>query len=428
MLTLDDILAWPLDERVKGVPSLAAPVRLGEVGAQGWNLLHGDLPFPAAVLKDSALRHNGDWMRAFLARTGVALAPHGKTTMSPQLFQRQLESGAWGITVATAHQLSVCRRYGVPRVLMANQLVDPASIRLVLDALAADPGFAFLCLVDSLDGVARLAAAVAARSLGRPLELLVEVGYDGGRTGCRTLDGALAVARAVAAAPGLALRGVEAFEGLIVSADAGADAAKVQDLLARVVETVRRCDAEGLLAAGPAIVSAGGSAYYDLAAERLAGLGLSRPVEAVLRSGCYLTHDSGFYRRLFERIRGRAATDLGEGLRPALEVWASVQSRPEPGLAILTMGKRDASFDIEMPVPAAWAPAGGRPQPIPAGCSIAGMNDQHAYLRLAPGFEPAVGDLVACGISHPCTTFDRWQVLMVVDDDYGVVDAIRTFF
>ena len=82
---------------------------------------------------------------------------------------------------------------------------------------------------------------------------------------------------------------------------------------------------------------------------------LSRPVRTILRSGCYVTHDSGIYERMLERRQARAAARAWQsapGLQPALEVWSRVQSRPEPGLAILTMGKRDASFDIEMPIAA----------------------------------------------------------------------------
>ena len=68
------------------------------------------------------------------------------------------------------------------------------------------------------------------------------------------------------------------------------------------------------------------------------------------------------------------------------------------------------------------------PQPAPASWKITGMNDQHAYLAFAAGDAPQVGDLIGCGISHPCTTFDKWRVLFTVDDDYRVTGAIRTFF
>ena len=148
-MDLDELLNAPVPLTTKGWPALAGTLPLRAAGRQGWNLLREDLPLPVAVLKASALAHNSRWMRGFLEYFDVRLCPHGKTTMAPQLFARQLADGAWGITVATVQQLMVCRRFGVPRVLMANQLVGRQAIRAVLAELQADPGFEFLCLVDS---------------------------------------------------------------------------------------------------------------------------------------------------------------------------------------------------------------------------------------------------------------------------------------
>ena len=65
---------------------------------------------------------------------------------------------------------------------------------------------------------------------------------------------------------------------------------------------------------------------------------------------------------------------------------------------------------------------------MPPGHSITRLNDQHAFLRCPAGSPLAVGDLVGLGISHPCTTFDKWSLISVVNDTYDVVGAIRTFF
>jgi D-serine dehydratase len=435
VLTLDPILDSAVDGASKGLPPDLGPIPFRSIGDQGWNALAGDLPFPQALLKRSVLERNARWMRDILAETGVALAPHGKTTMSPQLFDLQLANGSWGITVATAQQFEVCRRFGVKRILIANQLVDAAAMRSVLAALAVDPALEAFCLVDSVAGVRRLADAARATPPQRPLGLLVELGMAGGRTGCRTAAEALAVARAAADAPGLVLRGVEGYEGLVVTKDAAADEIAVTGFLDRLAALAAEIDRAGLFAAlstdKPVLLSAGGSAYYDIVARKLAEVRLSRPTRVVVRSGCYLTHDSGQYTRLFEHILRRIPADWRRhgDLEPALEVWSMVQSRPEPGLALLTMGKRDVSYDIELPIPTLWRPAGAAAsQPVPAGAVLTSMNDQHAYLKLPDGFDPQVGDLVCCGISHPCTTFDKWQVMMVVEDDYRVSGAIRTFF
>jgi D-serine dehydratase len=398
---------------------------------QGWNVLHGDTSFPVAVLKTSALKHNLAWMRAFCERHGALLAPHGKTTMCPQLFGAQLANGAWGITLATSTQVRVAHRFGVRRVLLANQLVARSDVRAILQLLHDDPDFECVVLADSLAGVARLAEEVNAHPLARPLPVLVELGLSGKRAGCRTPEEALTVARAVEGAPGLALAGFEGYEGLLADPDA------VASFVDRLCALVLEADDEGLFETPGILVSAGGSAYFDLVARRIGKSsgklhGLSRPLRPVLRSGCYITSDHGMYHDALAALDAREGSAPGEGLRPALEIWSVVQSRPEPDLAILTMGKRDASHDAGLPLPLmSHRPGPGAPHALPAGCEIVRMNDQHAYLRLPEGpvrEQLAVGDLVGCGISHPCTTFDRWALLLAVDDDYHVQGALNTFF
>jgi len=432
-LSLSSLDEQILQPGVKGLP-ITEPLRQGAIGVQGWKLLHGDTSFPVAVLKTAALQHNLDWMRDFCARHGVQLSPHGKTTMSPQLFGAQLANGAWGITLANAIQVQVAHRFGVRRVLLANQLVARSDVRAVLRLLHDDPDFECVVLADSLAGVARLAEEAAAQGLTRALPVLVELGLSGKRAGCRTPEEAMTVARALAGAPGLALAGFEGYEGLISSDDHAADLRGVEHFIDRLCALASEADDEGLFGTAEILVSAGGSSYFDLVANGLRKLhGLSRPLRLILRSGCYLTSDHGTYKRDLEKLDAREGVAPGQGLRPALEIWSVVQSRPEPGLAILTMGKRDASHDTGLPVPLAFhRPGPGAPRALPSGCAIVKMNDQHAYLRLPAG-DPtddllAVGDLVGCGISHPCTTFDRWPLLLAVDEDYTVRFALNTFF
>jgi len=436
MLDLDSIDAEIVDARTKGFPPGVAPLPLAAIGAQRWNLLRGDLPFPQAVIKASALAHNHAWMRDFTAATGVLLAPHGKTTMAPQIFAQQLAAGAWGITVATVQQLGICVHFGVRRVIMANQLIGPREVTGVIRLREHHPDLEFHFLVDSVAQLAMIETIAAQHTMSRPLTALLELGVPGGRTGCRDGAEAVVVARAIAASPAVTLSGIECYEGLKVTGNSEEDAAVVGALMATIKSVALVCDRADLFA-GPAIIlSAGGSAAFDIVARELP-MQLSRPVQTILRSGCYVTHDSGFYARMLEGVKARsgAAWQTRPGLRPALEVWSRVQSRPETGLAILTMGKRDASFDIELPIAQTWLRPGldVAPRPTPDGWKIEAMNDQHAYLRVPSGGAAAadelgVGDLVGCGISHPCTTFDKWRMLFTVDDAYRVTGAIRTFF
>jgi D-serine dehydratase len=429
----DPLAAIELDDRIKGVAPGQPPLPLRLVGAQGWRVLEGDLPLPLALLKAEVLTHNGAWMRRFLGLTGARLAPHGKTTMSPQLFHRQIADGAWAITLATAQQVAVAHRYGIRRIVLANQLVGRAAIDGILQLLVRDSGLDFYCLVDSAANAAELAAAARACGLKRPIKLLLEGGFPGGRTGVRDVAVGLEVARAVRAeGPALSLVGVEGFEGLFAGATPDEAEGKVGAFLDFLVELARSVLQAGLFAEGELLLSAGGSAFYDMVAERFAGAGLTRPFAVVIRSGCYLTHDSLQYRGAFARLleRSAGARGLGGGLQAALELWAYVQSRPEPTRAIVGFGKRDASYDTGLPVPLLWHRPGraGGPQPVGEGHRIVAVNDQHGYLDLPAGSPLAVGDMVGFGISHPCLTFDKWQFLPVVDDSYRVIDGIRTFF
>ncbi len=425
--------AWQVDGTVKGYPGTAAPQPLAALARSGWNLLAQDLPLPVAVLRASALAHNRLWMRRFLAASGARLCPHGKTTMSPQLFAAQLEDGAFGITCATVSQLQVYRSFGIRRVFMANQVIDRQGLAYVMAELSRDADFELYLIVDSVEGVRRLAAAATAAALARPVRVLAEVGAPGARTGARSLAAAEEILAAIdAVMPRLALHGVEAYEDVIrLEPPARELAMRSMFALLRAVDAHARVR-PAAVGATPWLHSAGGSAYFDLVIDELTAGAGEQPATLLLRSGCYITHDHAHYERAQSARIARSPVwaALGEGLRPALEVWCCVQSRPEPGKALLSAGKRDLSFDIDLPRPVGWYRSGGAGQVESLGVDhqIVALNDQHAHLVLPPSSPLAVGDLVCLGISHPCTTFDRWQLLYVVDDDYTVIDAIRTYF
>jgi D-serine dehydratase len=430
-LNLQPIFHQVMDDRAKGFPHGHTPVPLQHFSRQGWNVLRGDMPFPLAVIKASALLHNARWMSRFTAEKGVLLAPHGKTTMCPQIFERQIDAGAWGITVATVHQLGICVDVGVQRIIMANQLVSRLDVAHVIELCNRNPKLDVYFLVDSSRQLELVASTAQSCRPERPLNALLELGLPGGRTGVRNTEDALAIARMIASTPSVALAGIECYEGLTITGDSVRDATHVSNFLDYVKLVAAVCDTEGLFQRKTIILSAGGSAVFDIVAHELPTR-LSRPVQTILRSGCYVTHDSGMYQRLWHGIEEREGEQMkaNEGLRHALEVWTMVQSRPEPSLAILAMGKRDVSYDVEMPRPIAWYRAGVHelPRVSPDDWRIVKLNDQHAYMEVPVEADVAVGDLVACGISHPCTTLDKWQLLMEVDDAYNVVGGLRTFF
>lgn len=418
-------LEGPLDWRYKGFPAPTGSggLTLGDLAEQGWNVLAGDLLFPVAVLKETALEHNLELMSHFCREHDVSLAPHGKTTMAPELVRRQLEAGAWGVTAATTSQVRVFRTFGFQRIVLANQLVEPAALGWIADELLNDQTFDFYCLVDSLEGVAAMEAALSEHGSARPIQVLIELGIQGGRTGCRTIEEAKEVAQAAITSQVLELAGVEGFEGIIHEPELADTLARVDAFVGQLRELATELDTIGCFDdRDEVILTVGGSAFFDHVVANLPPP-LGKPVRLVLRSGCYVTHDSGLYATL-SPLDGRGT---GDPLEHALEVWGVVLSRPEPDLAIVGLGKRDVSYDIDLPVPL-HAESGSGLRSVHGQMTIFDLNDQHAYVRVPVGDQLAPGNLVGCGISHPCTTFDKWRLIPVVDDDYRVVDAVQTFF
>ena len=409
----------PGTEKGFGVPAPGATVSAASLGARRPTLFGPGFTMPVLVLREAAVARNIAAMADYCAVAGVRLAPHGKTTMAPQLFARQLAAGAWAVTAATVGELHVYRAFGVPRVLLANELTDPAGAAWLAGELAADPGFDCYVYADSLPGVRLLDEAVRQASPARPLPVLVELGYPGGRTGCRGLAEAEAVARAVAQAGSLRLAGVAGYEGGIGRDRSPQTIGKVAAYCRELRSLGERLAATGL-APDELILSAGGSAFFDVVARELTSGSAGRPAPVVvLRSGVYIAFDHGLYAGM--------APSPPPLLEPALELWAHVLSRPEPGLALACAGRRDVAFDAGLPVPLRIRGRDGSLRPARDMRAVR-LDDQHCYLQLPPGAELAPGEVVCFGVSHPCTTFDKWRVIPVVDDDYRVVDAIYTFF
>jgi D-serine deaminase-like pyridoxal phosphate-dependent protein len=406
-----------VDHRFKGLPPDAEGLTVGELADQRRGLFDGGFTTPVLVLSESALEHNLDLLERYTAQHGLAFAPHGKTSMAPQLFARQLERGAWGITVAVPHQARVCRAFGVPRIFLANEVVDPVALRWIGGQLDADPGLTFITYVDSVRGAELMDAALRAAGTRRPLDVVIELAAgEGARTGARTEADCAAVAAAVAAAPALRLVGVAGYEGEVPDADPS----RVRAWLRRLVALAADLDKDGLFGdAEEIVVSAGGSAWFDAVAEVFADVpALSRPVLKLLRSGAYVTHDDDHYRRItpFNRVPDEGA------LEPAFRLWTQVVSRPSPTQAFLNAGKRDAAYDLGLP--SVRAVRGGDA----AGLAVTALSDQHTWLSVPPDHPLAVGDWVALGLSHPCTTFDKWPLIPVTAPDGTVPAYIRTFF
>jgi D-serine deaminase-like pyridoxal phosphate-dependent protein len=408
-----------VDHRFKGLPPDADGLTVTELAAQRRNLFTGGFTTPVLALSAERLEHNLRLMESYATRHHLAFAPHGKTSMAPQLFHRQLAHGAWGITLAVPHQVRVAREFGIDRIFLANELVDPAALKWISSQLDTDPAFRFICYVDSVRGVELMDAAL--RGAARPLDVVVELAAgEGARTGVRTEAECAAVADAVAAVGTLRLVGVAGYEGEVPQADPE----RVHAWLRRLVSLAVEFDKGGRFrGVDEIVVSAGGSAWFDAVADVFAALPeLSLPALKLLRSGAYVSHDDGHYREItpFTRIPEEGA------LEPAFRLWAQIVSRPSPEQAFANAGKRDAAYDLDLPF-AQVVRRDGTERPA-TGVEVTGLSDQHAWLRTTAEADLEVGDWIGLGLSHPCTSFDKWQLIPVAEADGTVVDYIRTFF
>jgi D-serine dehydratase len=391
------------------------------------NILKDGLHFPLLVLKETALAYNLAAMAQWCTANNFLIAPHGKTTMTPRIFERQMEAGAWAITVATVSQAAICAETGIKRVLIANQVVGRANLRSLAAMMKADPALDVLCLVDSPDGIEFLTSEWQAAGGNRSLGVLVEMGRQGWRTGARSVESARELCVEVLRHPQtLRFRGVEGFEGLAHAPAPEEDIRQVREFLANVVALGKETQSLHQAGKQPLLLSVGGSGFLDAVWE--VGQQMRGDFQIVIRSGCYVTHDHGTYSQRLSAAQQRSNAAHLPAFRPALELWSHVQSKPEEGLAILNFGKRDCPYDAGLPIPLfAHNLNSGRRINLST-ATVFNTNDQHAHLK-GPGSEHLrVGDQVCCGISHPCTAFDKWRALPVVDDSYNLLDIYRTYF
>lgn len=425
--TVADLQSTVLGWRHKAAPISSLGLTAADFLASEPHL--SDFHTPLLTLNGAAVQHNMRRLADWCEEHNVLLAPHGKTTMAPQLWSRQLDHGAWGITVANLAQLRVARAFGVSRLQLANSLTDPQAIMWAADESAA--GRPVLSWVDSVDTVGNLERMLTNRQDGAALDVLVELGGHGGRTGARSVAAALDVARAVSRSSSLRLVGISGYEGAVAHTADEEGLAEVRSYLRKMTELHTAVLGECLYAPGVGVIlTAGGSAYFDdvvavLAPHCTPGSTSEPAVQLMVRSGAYVIHDDGFYRDISPLSRNG-----DDPLMSGMHGWARVVSKPEPGLAILDAGKRDLPIDEGLPEPQLVGPALGGPMRHFEG-RITAVNDQHCFLAFDSAETIGVGDVVRLGLSHPCTALDKWNlipVLVYTDSDPAVIDLIHTFF
>ena len=378
------------------------------------NLFTANFQFPIMVLRDSALEHNIQRMAAYCKSLGFELAPHVKTPMSPQIAKRQIAAGAWGLTIANFNQASIMFTSGFTRLIIGNEVMEPTSIAEIAKINGSGAGD-IIFYIDSLAGV-EIAQNAIEEVPNAKLNVFMEIGAVGGRAGIRDLELLKKILAEIAKDDRINVRGVSGFEGAVPGGDRqGEGIEKLRTFLRHIVAAARITEPH--VRGDKIIISAGGSSFFDYVAEEFAKY--EGDAHRILRSGGYVSHDHVHYEDLYPFM----GLPDSERFYPALELWSRVLSTPEPDLAILNFGKRDAGNDLDEPLPI--LKLAGKPTPFKG--TIEKLNDQHAFMKVTPG-SVVVGDVVGCGISHPCTNFDKWRLIPLVNDDYDVIDLVHTYF
>jgi D-serine dehydratase len=398
-----------IEDKFKGFPIDSYGKTLEQFLATNPNLFTANFQFPIMVLKESAVKNNIAQMMSFCNSVDAQLAPHVKTTMSPQLAQMQVAAGATALTVANFWQGRIFLKHGFKNLIIANEVLDPTAIAEIAK-INKQKQAEIIFYVDSI-----LALEIIQKHT--PLEgeqnLFIEIGTENGRGGVRELSLVEQLAQRIKADKRLNLIGVTGFEGAVPDAARGRRGEKkISKFCQKIVAAAEL--AYPYKSDQPFVISAGGSAYFDIVARELNKF--EKPRRLLLRSGGYITHDHKYY----EEIYPFALSD--RSFKPAIEVWAQVISKPEKDFGVLNLGKRDIGNDLHNPIPI--KSYDGQVKSFSA--VIEKLNDQHGYLRGKQEF--SLAQLIGLGISHPCTTFDKWGLIPLVNDDYDLIDCLQTFF
>ncbi len=410
----------------------------------GWNILAEEVSLPIAVLSDKAIANNAQWMQTFSEKSQVQLAPHGKTTMAPELFKLQLAQGCWGITLATMPQVVNAYHQGIKRIILANQLVGRFHA-LQLVELLRDTNFEFYCFVDSIENARWLGEFFNEYALENiSVNVLLEIGVNGGRCGWRDLDNIAPLVATLKAYSQLNIAGISFYEGVIHGDQAYE---KICEFIEGIKRLFSQLTDQNAFSDRKPIITGAGSAWYDVVAKQLTLPLNSNSTEQkskgneldfipVIRPGCYLIHDTGIYQDAQQNVMARSqlACDLAGDLSSSLTVWAYVYSVPEPGLVIIGLGKRDCAFDAGLPTPELFyrpkqlEPSQTKPSKAPSHWQVVKIMDQHCMMKVGESDDIKPGDIISFSTSHPCLTIDKWRKIGIVDEAFNVTKQIATYF
>ena len=336
------------------------------------------LDTPRLLVDLDVLDRNIARMAGTMAKHGVGWRPHTKGIKLPAIAHRLLRAGAFGVTCAKLGEAEVMAAAGITSILVANQVVGAEKIaRLVNLQRHAD----VIVAVDDPANFEPIGEAAAA--IGVQQGVVVEVDTGMRRSGTAPGEATVALARKVAATPGLKLRGLMAWEGHVAGMPAGSQkTAACTAAVALLTSTADACRAAGLPID---IVSCGGTGTYPITA--------TLPGVTEIQAGGGIFHDLTY-------------ASWGLEHEFALTVLTTVISRPTPTRVILDAGKKTFSSDQTPP----------RALDYPDAAPLR-LSAEHATLELAAASAtPAVGDRVRCVIGYGDTTVHLHETMVGVRD------------
>ena len=391
-----------------------------------YNLSKEEISLPCATIKMSAIANNIAWMQEFANQANVLLCPHIKTSLTPTIINQQVGAGAWGLTVATIQQAFIAKNCGAKYIILANQLVGKSNFELALKLIEDSQCQLFVC-VDSVINAKELNSFFQSKK--QTLNILVEIGINGGRCGVRSENDIDTLFSFILDCSNLSLQGIEFYEGVIHGQNEIDEIRKFLKFISCLAERYLKTQS---FDTDQPIITGAGSAFYDLVIEMLSSLPVS--YKKIIRPGCYVSHDTGIYDRAQKNVRSRLehspllCFDIEGDLLSAIEIWAYVQSKPEKNKLIINIGKRDVAFDTDLPkLERAFRSS------IPLNIELnnilsTSVMDQHMFLDVPTDCPLQVGDIVVFSTSHPCITFDKWRYIAVSDDDDNVLGWMKTEF
>jgi D-serine deaminase-like pyridoxal phosphate-dependent protein len=303
-----------------------------------------EIETPALIVDLDIMERNMDKMMRFLSKGTVGIRPHAKTHKTPPIARMQVEKGAIGITCATIGEAEVLVDGGIKDVLVTNRIVGTGKVRR---ATSLAKKATLRVSVDSMENVKEL--ALAAQDQGVIIGIVVEVDIGNKRSGVRTEDEAVDIARFAELSSNLRYDGIMGYEGHCVFINDLAEREKCARLAYERLFFYK----EALASKGlpPSIVTAGGTGSYLFA-------GSTEGITDI-QAGSYVFMDT--------RYAGVEGIDFEQ----SLTVISTIVSHPEEDLYICDAGLKSMSKEF------------GLVTALPSyGLEVMSMSEE--YVRLAP--------------------------------------------